>query len=334
MKTLYLTLPIFIFSSTLFGYTCYFREHSGQIRLGHINSRKIYSLFTPHIKSQGENVLSIIRNSNHVDNLVDILNQLLDEYKETISSEQSDVQQLTWLLKSDQIKWIGIEDSGEDINLRFTYNQRKHEYLGVKETLEVLNLHPDWSLEKTDRLLYLIYGADIITYAKNPELFAEVSFVPLEKEHLLEEAEKLFEDIDTALDFLAQLEKRYLISHETYLAVDALGAEALRQRGLPQITGESLIESSEFEDFLKEQDIEEPEVIEVITSYVSKINEFIENGTERNKEVVDSLLHQSGNGIILMGTAHKARIEDQLTRNCISRLRGITNNNQHPQTIQ
>ena len=62
-------------------------------------------------------------------------------------------------------------------------------------------------------------------------------------------------------------------------------------------------------------------VIEAIRSYVSKINEFIENGTERNNETVKSVDNQSGNGIILMGTAHKAGVEDQLTRNCISRLR-------------
>ena len=318
MRILCLTLPILIFSSTLFGYTCYFRQYTGHIRLINIQERKVYNLFTRHITSHGQNILSIIRIFHHIDDRVDHLGKLLDEHQETISSERSDVQQLTQLLDSGEIDWIGIEDARTEIALRFIYNQRVQDYLGIKEALNILNSHPNWNLEKTDQLLYLVYGADLITYAKNPELFAEVRFIPLEKEHLLDRAEELFREISIALNTFSQLKERGMITDEKSQAVKNFGLEALGQRGLSQITGDNLIDSDELEDFLKTQEIEYPEVVEAITPYVSTINAFMTNGRERNEEVVTSVLNQSGNGIIIMGGAHKAIIEDRLRENCLN----------------
>ena len=317
MRILCLTLPILIFSSTLFGYTCYFRQYLGDIRLINIQGRKVYNLFTPHITSQGQNILSIMRNADHIDNLIDTLGKLIDDHQETISSERSDVQQLTQILDSGEIDWIGIEDARTEIALKFIYNQRVQDYLDRKEVLNVLNSHPDWNLEKTDQLLYLVYGADLITYAKNQELFAKVRFVPLEKEHLLERAEELLREISIALNTFSQLKERGMITDEKSQAVKNFGLEALGQRGPSQITGDSLIDSDELEDFLKAHEIEDLEVIEAITSYVSTINAFMTNGGERNREVVKSILSQSGNGVIIMGTAHKAGVEDGLREICL-----------------
>ena len=194
MKKRCLKLSILIFSSNVFGYTCYFYQLSDtNIHLININGKKIYTLFTPDTTNHGENVLSIIRNFHHVDDRVDHLDRLLKRHQESVESKQQDIELLTQLSDSGEIDWIGIEDgigdrigdAGLEIALRFKYNQRRQEYLNMKEaSYSSLNPHPKWNKEKTDQILYLIDTADLITYAQRPELFAEASIVPLGEENL------------------------------------------------------------------------------------------------------------------------------------------------------
>ncbi len=321
MKILSIMLSVLIFSSTLFSYTCYFHQYSDDIRLGHINGRKIHTLFTPHLGNHREQVEGVIKASNDIPSE---LNILLIMYQRAIKSEQSEAQQLIQLLASDQIDWIGIELSREEMK-GLTYNEIAQPYLTMKRSFNNLNNRPRWNQVKTNQILSLMYRSYIIAYTENPELFEEAKFIPLEDPNLREIARSLSEDKNMALSTLAQLEKEGLISHWKYLAIGTLAERALEQRGLAQITGDNLISSSELKNFLQAQEIEQTEVIEAVTSYVNTINDFMINGKNRDEAVARSVNNQSGNGIILMGDAHKAGVEDELIQSCLEQNRNHRN---------
>ena len=314
MKILSLTLLIFIFASSPFSYGCHFHQHSGNIRLAHINGRKIYALFILHLGSHAQQARNIITTSNNIaDDLISFLrrNQII------MRLQQLAVQQLTQLLASDQIDWIGIELSEEELE-GITFNEIKQRYEDMKKSFDNLNDHPQWSPEQTDQILHLMYPKYIIAYAENTELFENTRFVPLEDDSLRQVGRTFQTDKSMALNTLNQLEERGLISHRQHLAVKAFGTGALNQRGLSQITGDNLIDSDELEDLLKAQEIEDPQVITVITFYTNTINNIIRHAKSRDEAIVQSVHNQSGNGIIIMGAAHKVFIEDGLRKSCLS----------------
>ena len=175
--------------------------------------------------------------------------------------------------------------------------------------------HPRWDQEKTHQMFYLMYPAEFIIYTENPELFRKFELISLADYDLSERATQLLVDSLFALNALQQLEE---IPHEKYLAIEALGSEALNQRGPSQITGENLISFNELESFLTEQKIEEPQVIEAVTSYVDVINNMLRNIKIRSESIAQSALNQNGNGIIIANDVHKAVIEDELMKSCIN----------------
>ena len=326
MKILSLILLIFIFSSTLFAHTCYFHQDSqdsGDIHFIRIDGRKVYSLFKPPISYHYEDIysaLSAFRSSKNPNDLVNHLNNLLERYSEAIQSEQSNVRYLTQLLEDDQVQWIGMQDSSEGMSLWSTHRGKVQDYLGMRDLLNGFSDQPEWNQEKTHQILYLMYEAHVIAYGENLEFSTKFIFVPLEDNDLLERSKELFEELQIASNTLTQLEERGMISSEKALVFRTLGGEALNKRGSTQITGENLITpSGELEDFLKEQEVEQPEVIEAITSYINTVDDFLRSATDpdRNKAIAESIHDQSGNGFILMTEAHQAIIKNELTQSCL-----------------
>ena len=117
MKFFYIvTLTIVFFTSNAFSSLCDFRLYSGDIKVADINGRQIYTLFSSHLTR--EEMLGATDAINSIEGLsstmtaqeyVSHLHSFLDGHTDTITSERSDFHQLSRLLSSKQIDWIGVE---------------------------------------------------------------------------------------------------------------------------------------------------------------------------------------------------------------------------------
>ena len=77
------------------------------------------------------------------------LNDLINKYQTTIKSRQSDVQRITTLVDSEQISWIGLEFSPEEIETTYgdNYSEIVPFYL---ETRSQINNQVLWHPNRTD----------------------------------------------------------------------------------------------------------------------------------------------------------------------------------------
>ena len=88
-----------------------------------------------------------------------------------IESEQSDVQKIVELFRSEQIDWIGLETSPEQLEVN-PIDVRIRGYFENKDFLNTnLNRTDGWNSNKTEKILSLIYNPYIIALAGNLNLF-------------------------------------------------------------------------------------------------------------------------------------------------------------------
>ena len=130
MKNFYIVaLTTVFFTSNAFGYSCYFRPYSGNIRVADINGRQIYTLFTTHLSNQPDEYRDIL---NSGIDIIERTDGFIAEHLDRINSERSDFLQILSLLTSQRIDWIGIEANPENMQI---VEKKVQDYRRSKEFL-------------------------------------------------------------------------------------------------------------------------------------------------------------------------------------------------------
>ena len=314
MKNFYVISVIFLFfTSNAFGYSCYFRPYSGDIRVADINGRQIYTLFTPHIFTERQRfhaAYSFAVAIRDVNAVMSLMQQALVSYADTTNSEKSDFRQISLLLDSQKIDWIGIE--------YFPNTQRieneMQEYQLAKETFNLYSILPGWNQENTDDLLYALYYVEVRLLVEHPGVVLDGSgtrITPLEDRDLHSAAEEIFTALGESRDILRIDNVDSIIDEQKSAFFNFIDTHEEKEGLL------SLIDSRELEEFFTSSGIEDSELIRRIRDYVDLRNENTIAQQERDKFVVDSILVQEGNGLVLRGSAHQENVEGGLTQACL-----------------
>ncbi len=299
--TMFLTLMFL--TSNASGYYCQFLSYSEDIKMVDINGRQIYILFGSHSKGKADEFQDILNSGTDI---IEKTNRFMDNYSSRINSERSDFQQITSLLTSQEIDWVGVEYYP---NLQ-TIERVVQSYQNTKESFNQIS-NGLWNPEKTDDLLYLLYPfwlRFLTEHLSDAVLNRRIRIIPLENETLYTRA--------GTLTMIAQLSIKFihdninLTGPQTSALVDFLSN--------PISDTSILIDSSDTEDFFKTHGIEDPETRNKIRTYIDLLNETITAHQERDEFVVQKILRQEGNGIVLRGSAHQQNVESGLTQVCLN----------------
>ena len=111
-----------------------------------------------------------------------------------MESEQSDIPKIRRLVGSEQINWVGVEDSPE-------------EFYGTGGFTDMAEVFGDYSRgsrmslarnaicsSKTDMILSLLFRPITVTYVNYPTIFDQVSIVPLDNYNLRREFDEILQE--------------------------------------------------------------------------------------------------------------------------------------------
>ena len=163
-------------------------------------------------------------------------------------------------------------------------------------------------------MLYLLYPISIKLLVEQPDvvLIGGTRIVPLEDRDLYLEANEI----------TANLMREYtdIISNNSNMNItpEQIDEFHLFISTHNEKDPTALIVPQDFEEFLKTQRIEDPEVIEKLRGFVNLENELDTISQERDNFAIGLILEQEGNGIVLRGSAHQEYVESGLTRACLN----------------
>ena len=273
-----------------------------------VRDQKIYSLFTPHllppiIQSVLDTSLLLFGNSEQKEEGYKKLKNILNSRSDIVKSEKDDVLTMVELLRSDSadLKWIGIETS-EDALKEHSIPERVDDDAFYRNTLKRVLTSKD-----VDDILYLISDAHIIAVAKHLELFEGIEFVPLGDNVYDRRSDAIYNEVSrilTDLYFIASSTENLFV--EDIREVTTIMARAMRSTNkIPQ----QLI-SDELNKWKDE------ESRSLVAELFSNTNQFVGYIIKRDQAIASTVLRQSGNGLILLGSAHSEGVTQRLLSAC------------------
>ena len=300
----------------VFAYTKYCSFSNSEIEgveVALIGDRKIYTLFTRHLLAEHIEPLNII-GSHGPEEAIPLFNQLLEEYQETIISEQSDAQKIIKLAQSEKIDWIGIEDynryasyADRDVTDNYLNDQyllqKTVRYLSFRDFISPLSHLPDWNSNKTTQLLFLIFPAQAIARLSHPELFRSVRIYPLENQNLKTETKRRSNNV-FYWDRLILEDTRI-----TFYEYSQVWSYIKKAHPLNPISNESL------EALLNMLEIRR-DARENIRTSIEAYHDFTSLIPQRGARVAQSVLNLPGNGLITYGAFHGPSIKQGLVTAC------------------
>ena len=195
MKNFYIVaLTLVFFVSNAFGYSCYFRPYSGDIRVADINGRQIYTLFSTHLSlNQSQEFFTIV--SSAVD-ISEEITMFLVRHADIIRSERSDFQQIISLLTSQKINWIGIE--------QYPYKEATEKFVQLYRQFKETIFYDGMPQEETDDLLYVIFPVEIKLLAEYPNDIVldetnGIKIISLEDESLHKESKNKHSELSSKI---------------------------------------------------------------------------------------------------------------------------------------
>ena len=315
MKAFYIiALTIVFFTSNAFSYHCYFRSYSGDIRVADINGRQIYALFSSHLSREemfgatdAINLIKGLGSTITAQEYVNNLHRFLDRHTDKITSEKSDFHQLSRLLSSKQIDWIGVEaiESLLDFSVQ--------EYLDHKGVLNIREeSFPAWNQQNTEDMLYLVSPVFVKIIAEEyPSVLGKPRVVALEDTNLHEAALSLNAELSRLINRIALVRDR--MSPQQQIFWDILGNHFYNV-----ISNEDQSYNSQE---LKEEGFnlfaDNPDIVGLVRSWFDLLDRVFANDSERDTFAVDTILNQGGNGVVLRGIGHQKNMESRLTKACL-----------------
>ena len=154
-----------------------------QIDMGH---HRIYTLFTPHLSGQSRDVMSVVRVREDIESKIRRFDAILTQNRDTVQNEQRDIQQIAHLIRSEQLSWIGLESSPEEMRSFVEYRVEAYRQLKFGQSLfaNLDAVSTNWDTHKTDQILTLLFPAVTIACGNDQEACHEVEQIPLENENL------------------------------------------------------------------------------------------------------------------------------------------------------
>lgn len=266
-----------------------------------VKDQKIYGLFTPHLATHISDPIYeifplLFKDGEQQREAYEELKAIVDSNLSTVILERADVFNIIDLLSSDgsNLKWIGVEFSKEGFKEN-SIQQRLSHYKAFKPLLEVV-LTP----EEAEDILYLMYDAYIVAMAEHPELFQGIEFVPLDSSYD-ERITNLYIEGTNISEYLYSVK-----STEDVNRVETIAGRAIAET--KKISQQTI--SDELNNW------RDRESRTLVARFFEIINQLIEDTLRRDQVIASNTLRQSGNGLILLGSAHAEGVARHLLSAC------------------
>ena len=312
-----LIVPIIFLTLILIGkqvFSCTFSEHSGDVHVAKIFGSEVYTLFTRHIMEEyAQEILGTF--SLPSNEQVKALNDILQKRKRIIQSEQSDVRQITKLVQSGEIRWIGVEATPGELH-RMGTEVRVNDYLEMKRLFNHMGHMEGWDKQKTDQILYLMYSPDIIARVENPEVFKAIPTVPIDDEQAKQEMFNVREKRDQHKDILMNIYDQLCFKKKTHQPswCRPLASFCFVEKKICMKI--KRVPNDELTEFLNQNKIENENAKASMVALAELNNKFLDLSDRRDEKAASIILNKSGNGLVTMGSAHGPGIESRLATAC------------------
>ena len=295
---------------------CVFSPYFGDIEQIDMGHRRIYTLFTKHLSNEARSVMPIITTGGSAEDKVRKLEAIIANNRDIIQREQGDLQQITHLIRSEQLRWMGLEASPEGMESFFDYRVESYKRLRFRQSffaqLDALSIR--WNIYKTEQILSLLFPASTIACGNHREACHGIEQIPLENENLkiefensVQEEEHLLQSIDS------YLLNRGLMTRYQVEEMIAIGIATI-------VNDQQPMSDDDLEAFFNKFEITNTEVQTHVRAYIDTINDILLALIRRDQHILASILNSSsGHGLVLLGTWHKKGIQEGLIKACQNR---------------
>ncbi len=294
---------------------CVFSPYFGDIEQVDMGHHRIYTLFTRHLRDQADDIIPIITTGGSVENKIRRLDVIITQNRDIIQSEQNDVQQITHLIRSEQLSWIGLESSPEEMESFFDYQVESYRQLRLDQSfftnLDTLSMR--WNINKTDQILTLLFPASTLACGTYQKACHEIEQIPLENENLkIEFKNRLQEEKHLLENVFLDLLNRGLMTRHQVEEIIAIGIATI-------VNDQQPISDDDVKAFFNKFEITNTEVQTHIRAYIDTINHILSAFIRRDQHILASILNSSGHGLVLLGIWHKKEIQEGLIKACQNR---------------
>ena len=281
----------------------------------------LYTQFATHLGGhEYQKVLWALERDHNDTMVVEILHNFLKQYSSLIEHQRNLGQELVRIVETSEIQWVGVEPGnfrsmmpsiflthmeGAEIDLADTKDllitSVRDQRMRINRRL---SSSPDWNDEKTKRLLYLLYPRWVVVMALRRRSFANVRWVLL--------GDKELDDKTIAVhEALLGLVPVMRIMQDNNFAPKARRFHALDIKNVDNF--ERIISDGQRKEILDEFDREGfPELKVFVERYIDARNKWFGLNDERDRVFANNISKQEGQGIAILGSAHRAGVLEYL----------------------
>ncbi len=291
-------------TSTKVSANCDFTNLDSTHRSINVGGSTITTYYSSHLLGEDEAINKILEAATTTEEMRDGLLEYLarPEIAEKVLSEQSESTSLIQAARNGSVDWIGIEASPEEIARGSSFEELIASYSGLRQSFsEILNQ------EQLDQIMHLYFPAHIIARAKDPEAFRSIRPVGLD-----DDAQKAL-----GYELLARIENTKPEMIDLILAGQLSQEDALAFLSYQWTAVERFSPFTEDEINSYMSSFENERVREIFTQNLNSINGFLATADERSLTAARRAIAESGNGLIIFGSAHGPLIDQELRRLCL-----------------
>lgn len=259
-----------------------------------VNDQKFYGLFTKHspehLTRRILELINLLYDENKRAAAQRELRNILASHSDIVESEKCDVLMIVELLQSPDmhLQWIGIEQTETEFNKYPTQFQTEY-YIKIKNILENF-----FTSEESEELLHFLFYNHAVALVKYPELFKGIEFVPLDDDYYKKQP-----TLTVIINILEDMGR--------------IHPSIKRKFNLMAVRAETNVSKIPPEEISAElSKIEDAEIRMLAASFFQNINQWIEEIWQRDEAMASRALRQSGNGLIILGSAHAKGVTQHL----------------------
>lgn len=264
-----------------------------------VNRRNIYGLFTPHSLFYLDDLYKMIIYS---EDLNAELKELIAKNHRVVDSKKKDISIIVRFLRyKPTLRWIGLEASPEEFTKGMSIQELVIAYEEEKEFLRKI-----LSSEDVEKILHIVFSSYIIAISEYPELFKNIKFIPIDNHFYKMEGVTLINQIEKTRHQIIEKMVSAKMPFAKFAEIDSMREEALETiRVIPKSKMQIVLEN-----------LQQLEISRLVASYFSSINQFIKSADQRSKTMSTLSWKQPGEGLIIVGSAHRKKVLTTLLSMC------------------
>jgi hypothetical protein len=242
----------------------------------------------------------VLSSGLNVDDFSKEVDRLAALNKETFDDQEVVLARVKKLIVDKKVKWVGIEEGPAEFH--------NYHYKVIENIKDLQNQLTGAGVDRkaTREFLILYFGPVRYLRATEPELFENVSVIPIEDDKLLSRSRFLGQQMDNQLELVLDLDTISGMGIADYQALRTLQDKTEAESRAPNKT-----EIAEFTARVKRKRTQKP-----VEQFFKSAASFHAISNLRDLAAARNILRQSESGVVTMGGAHERGVGDDLLNLC------------------